>query len=279
MASNEDAPLHSDETLAKVLQAEEDEALARALAASLSELGPGSAAVAPNSSNAPAPAVAALAARLRPAVGVVARHAAAATLAAVAAAVPLARLRAEVADGLATEASFRALDGEEGGDAPSPAPPHPTLALVASLAAWFKADPAGFAWVDAPPCAACGGPTSHAGNSTHVSPAEAAGLAGLVELYRCAGQCGGPSSSPTRFPRLNYPVALWRRTARRGRCGEWANAFGALLAAAGLEARHVVDVGGDHVWCEVWVEGGGEGGGGGGRGGARGFSAEEGKKG
>jgi peptide-N4-(N-acetyl-beta-glucosaminyl)asparagine amidase len=44
-------------------------------------------------------------------------------------------------------------------------------------------------------------------------------------------------------------------TTRRGRCGEWANAFAAVAAAAGLPTRFVVDAS-DHVWCEVWDEDG-----------------------
>ncbi len=35
------------------------------------------------------------------------------------------------------------------------------------------------------------------------------------------------------------------------RCGEWANAFSLLAAAACFDVRWVLDVT-DHVWCEVW---------------------------
>ena len=250
--------LHSDETLARCLQAEEDEALAKALAESLAVVDGGA------SSGDAAPT---LLARLRPGVSVVARHLT--SSAQVEAAVPLARIRADVLDALAIESAFRALDGGGGGGGGGEEAAvlsvgereHPTLALTAALAAWIKAGPAGFTWVDAPPCAACGGPTAPCGVTGATLPAEAAGLASRVELFRCRAGC---SPTPTRFPRLNCPAALWHASHRRGRCGEWANAFGALLTAAGLDARHVCDVAGDHVWCEVWVGGREDEGGGGG---------------
>jgi peptide-N4-(N-acetyl-beta-glucosaminyl)asparagine amidase len=249
----------ASEALARQLQAEEDEALARALAASALEARPPAAGTD-------------WAARLRSGVGVVARHAAPATRAALIASLPLDRLRAEAARAVAADAAFRALDGDDD-DTHHPLPPlHPTLALLTRLCAWFKGESV-FSWVDAPGCAGCGGATRPAGvATTGLTPAETAGLASRVELYACAGACAtGDGRRITRFPRLNCPLALWHPAHRRGRCGEWANAFGAALAAAGLDARHVVDTTGDHVWCEVWVsgsgdEGGGEGGGGGGSG-------------
>lgn len=66
-----------------------------------------------------------------------------------------------------------------------------------------------------------------------------------AELYICHA-CG----AQTRFPRYNDPVKLLET--RKGRCGEWANAFTLCCCAAGLHARQVIDWQ-DHVWTEVWL--------------------------
>lgn len=55
----------------------------------------------------------------------------------------------------------------------------------------------------------------------------------------------------TRFPRYNDPGKLLEPGCRRGRCGEWANAFLLCCRAAGLTARYVRDWA-DHVWTEHW---------------------------
>ena len=78
---------------------------------------------------------------------------------------------------------------------------------------------------------------------------ERSGLASRVELYECS-LCG-PSSSPTRFPRYNSVSRLLQASSRKGRCGEWANAFCCICLSLGYETRYVIDLT-DHVWCEVW---------------------------
>lgn len=67
----------------------------------------------------------------------------------------------------------------------------------------------------------------------------------MPEVYTCSA-CG----AETRFPRYNDPLKLLET--RRGRCGEWANAFALCCAAAGLRARQALDWT-DHVWAEVFL--------------------------
>lgn len=115
------------------------------------------------------------------------------------------------------------------------------LALLRELTSWFKAD--FFQWTNTLPCGACGGET-RAGGGVQPSPAEARDGARITELHVCR-LC----DTTTRFPRLNRPAAVL--AARRGRCGEWANAFTATATAAGWWARKVDDWT-DHLWTELW---------------------------
>ncbi|XP_046859160.1 peptide-N(4)-(N-acetyl-beta-glucosaminyl)asparagine amidase-like [Xenia sp. Carnegie-2017] len=70
--------------------------------------------------------------------------------------------------------------------------------------------------------------------------------ANRTELYRCP-RC----AKIMRFPRYNDPEKLLET--RRGRCGEWANAFTMCCVALGFKTRYVVDWT-DHVWTEVFSD-------------------------
>jgi hypothetical protein len=129
---------------------------------------------------------------------------------------------------------------------------HPTsakdVAFIHGLLRWFKAD--FFKWCNKPECsnAFCG---ARPGSMDSVGMAEPSPeernllWSGRVEAYRCK-EC----NQMTRFPRINNPKELLKT--RRGRCGEWANAFCLLCRALSLDARWVLDFT-DHVWVEIFV--------------------------
>jgi peptide-N4-(N-acetyl-beta-glucosaminyl)asparagine amidase len=220
-----------DEQLARRLQLEEDEAVTRAL---LGRRHPGGAA-------APTTAAAALEAERR-------RFAAdleAGLRRAAAHEDELARaLALSVAplDALSAAAGDAASLSVELGDDP---PLAQEDALALELIRWFKAD--FFAWVDAPPCATCGAAGPEPRGAAPPTAAELAHGAARVETFACS-LC----SSVTRFPRYNDAAKLVADpAARRGRCGEWANAFGLLARAVGLDVRCVSDST-DHVWLEYY---------------------------
>lgn len=119
--------------------------------------------------------------------------------------------------------------------------------FVQTLARWFKQDL--FKWTNKPRCPACDaapGAQASAGMAGPETAEERAGKASRVEVYKC-----GACSAVHRFPRFNDPRTLLSPAGRRGRCGEFANAFCALLVAVGYEARYVLDLT-DHVWCEYY---------------------------
>jgi peptide-N4-(N-acetyl-beta-glucosaminyl)asparagine amidase len=132
-----------------------------------------------------------------------------------------------------------------GGGGVAPPPPPFRLHLLRALLGWFKGS--FFKWVNGVPCGSCGGGTAPSGGAPPTPAEREGGRAGVVELHRCSAPgCG----AVTRFPRFNAPGVLL--DTRRGRCGEWTNAFVALALALGFEARHVTDFT-DHVWAEVRV--------------------------
>ncbi|KAH3760725.1 peptide N-glycanase [Pelomyxa schiedti] len=119
----------------------------------------------------------------------------------------------------------------------------PEDGFVVELLKWFKTQ--FFSWVDQPPCDRCGGKTTAAGMG-QPSQAEMQGMAGRVELYRCS-----TCQVITRFPRYNHPGKLLET--RKGRCGEWANAFCLILRSLGCNSRYVLDFT-DHVWAEIYSD-------------------------
>lgn len=123
--------------------------------------------------------------------------------------------------------------------------------LLVAVMDWFKTD--FFSWVNAPPCDACAGTTSCVG-MTAATVEERRWKAGHVELYTCMRSCTASAASPsgqiTRFPRFNSAEKLLET--RRGRCGEWAQAFTLICRSLGYDTRFVVDWT-DHVWTEVFL--------------------------
>jgi peptide-N4-(N-acetyl-beta-glucosaminyl)asparagine amidase len=117
----------------------------------------------------------------------------------------------------------------------------PDAALGKALLTWFK--DTFFTWVSQPPCWSCAGKSESIGMAAP-NISETQHRASRVELYEC-GKC----HAQTRFPRYNAPAKLLET--RRGRCGEFAQAFTLICIAAGLTSRIVYDVT-DHLWTEIW---------------------------
>ncbi|KAG2432742.1 hypothetical protein HYH02_012876 [Chlamydomonas schloesseri] len=159
---------------------------------------------------------------------------------------PLARMRAAAAEAASLAARLGAdVASAAAGSADSTAAEEDLLAQ--QLLAWFKCD--FFSWVDTLPCPRCGSGGTHSdGALVQPLPEDLAHGAQRVELHRCRRPgCGGS----VRFPRYNNPGKLLEQGCRRGRCGEWANAFLLCCRAAGLTARYVSDWS-DHVWTEYY---------------------------
>jgi len=121
------------------------------------------------------------------------------------------------------------------------------LHLLRKTMAWFRHHY--FEWVSTPTCASCGKSTQGIGSCEPLPSERAVGGAAMVEIYKCSDTS---CHMETRFPRYNLPSKLL--DTRRGRCGEFANAFVSIVLAMGYRARHITDFS-DHVWGEVWVDG------------------------
>lgn len=149
-------------------------------------------------------------------------------------AVPAAQLRADAHESTRLREALEGLAWSDDAE---------KMELLNVLTEWFKAS--FFGWVDSPGCDYCGGRTVSQGSSVRPNEEERAHLAMRTELHRCTS-CG----NTTRFPRYNDPIKLLET--RRGRCGEWANCFGAIATALGIRTRSVQDFA-DHVWNECLV--------------------------
>ena len=120
-------------------------------------------------------------------------------------------------------------------------------ATLLALLRWFKED--FFEWVDKPKCEKCGNAETRLKRTDQgeaLRAEEREGEASRAEVYECS-----TCRAETRFPRYNSAIKLL--DTRRGRCGEWANAFTLCCRAMGYRARWVLDWT-DHVWTEVYSE-------------------------
>ena len=125
--------------------------------------------------------------------------------------------------------------------------------IVKGLLKWFKND--FFSWVgnriECPTCNATNGKKSakQTGNMVQAELEDEIRYEGSrVELYQCE-DC----NQIVRFPRYNDPAKLLET--RKGRCGEWANAFCFILTSLDFTNRYILDTT-DHVWGEVMLEDG-----------------------
>jgi thiol-disulfide isomerase/thioredoxin len=122
----------------------------------------------------------------------------------------------------------------------------PNALLLQRLARYFKQT---MTWVNAPACVECQTTdnmnltTTRAGGTTDD---ERRYKVSRVEDYQCSS-----CYNTTSFCRYNDTGKLLQT--KQGRCGEYANLFGAICRSMGWEVRYIMDVT-DHVWTEVWLE-------------------------
>lgn len=109
--------------------------------------------------------------------------------------------------------------------------------LLPLVVEWFSKQ--FFAWFQAPECEKCSKALQLSGLSRNVENKQ-------VEHYKC---CTNNCTYEYTFIRHNEPTILLRT--RKGRCGEWAICFMAILRALDYDTRIVFDST-DHVWNEVW---------------------------
>jgi peptide-N4-(N-acetyl-beta-glucosaminyl)asparagine amidase len=117
---------------------------------------------------------------------------------------------------------------------------------VKELLHWYKKE--FFSWCNKPKCPLCDSDKNIQNlGACRSNEFEKKYQAFTTELYSCQG-CGGIE---VRFPRYNHPIKLLQT--KTGRCGEWANLFGAILYACGFKTRFVSNYE-DHVWNEFYNE-------------------------
>jgi len=117
---------------------------------------------------------------------------------------------------------------------------------VKELLHWYKND--FFTWCNKPKCPLCHSDKNISSVETCVSNEEEQRYQSYrTEVYCCQG-CGG---TQVRFPRYNAPLKLLET--KTGRCGEWANLFGAILFTCGFKTRFINNYE-DHVWNEFYNE-------------------------
>jgi len=117
---------------------------------------------------------------------------------------------------------------------------------VKELLHWYKNE--FFTWCNKPKCPLCNSDKNvNCVNICKSNEEERHFQSNNTEVYSCQG-CGG---NEIRFPRYNSPYKLLET--RTGRCGEWANLFGAILFTCGFKTRFVNNYE-DHVWNEFYNE-------------------------
>ncbi|KAG8041162.1 hypothetical protein G9C98_002150 [Cotesia typhae] len=109
--------------------------------------------------------------------------------------------------------------------------------LLSELVHWFKNE--FFSWMNSPTCRFCSDACTFNRNEFRNDP-----RVSRVEIHKCKS-----CEAEEEFPRYTDPKILL--TTRKGRCGEWANAFTLICRSLGYDTRIVYDKT-DHVWSEVW---------------------------
>ncbi|KAJ5071497.1 peptide-n(4)-(n-acetyl-beta-glucosaminyl)asparagine amidase [Anaeramoeba ignava] len=115
--------------------------------------------------------------------------------------------------------------------------------IIKKTISWFKNE--FFHWVSNLPCEFCKSTKTTREGMGVPNQEDLLFGASRVELFRCP-DCNRVS----RFPRYNVVSKLLET--QRGRCGEYANAFTAVLRALGFDVRYIHDWT-DHCWTEVFI--------------------------